>query len=57
MGIIKDIFTRSHTKTVESDKTILGHCEFISDGTVDEYQSSIAEGSKWNKVYKKWNLK
>jgi len=56
MGIIKDLFNRSSNKILESKETILGPCEFISDGTVEEYQMSINETSKWNKIYKKWRL-
>lgn len=57
MGILKDIFNRTSSKIVETNQTSLGPCEFISEGTVEEYETSMSEGSKWNKIYKDWRLK
>jgi len=57
MALFNSLFNRTRNKILESKETILGPCEFISDGTVDEYETSVTETSKWSKVYKKWNLK
>ena len=56
MGIIKDIFTRGISNIVDTNQVDMGKCEFISDGTIEEYETSINEGSKWSKIYKKWKL-
>lgn len=57
MALFNNLFNRTTNKILESKETILGPCEFISEGTVDEYETSMSEGSKWNKIYKDWRLK
>ena len=55
MALFNSLFNRTRNKILDND-TVLGPCEFISDGTVDEYQMSINETSKWHKIYNKWKL-